>query len=92
MRRWPWLLVVLLTASIAQAAPGDVHLALGNPSAAEADAKNPDLENHLMVKDQFALSYNSKKGTPNWVSYRLKKSDMGRAPSSSWRRLCLLMR
>jgi endonuclease G len=62
--------------------PGDVHLALGNPSAAKHDPDNPDPANFLMVKDQYALSYNSKRGTPNWVSYRLRREDMGRAERS----------
>lgn len=61
---------------------GDVHLALGNPSGTSADSKDADPIDHLMVKDQFVLSYNAKKGTPNWVSYRLRKSDMGRAARS----------
>jgi endonuclease G, mitochondrial len=61
---------------------GDVHLALGNPSAAKHEPQNPDRTNFLMVKDQYALSYNDKKGTPNWVSYRLERKDMGRAARS----------
>src|SRR4051812_32039008 len=74
------LLTLFLTQAYPlQAAPGDEHLALGNPSKAEANAKSPDPFDYLMVKPQFALSYNSKKGTPNWVSYRLRKSDMGKA-------------
>src|SRR5262245_61848822 len=73
-------LLLLVFSSPAWAQRGDIHLALGNPSNAQADAKTPDPENYLIVKDQFALSYNSKKGTPNWVSYRLRKSDMGKAP------------
>src|SRR5262245_14117354 len=65
-------------AKVPAAASGDIHLALGNPSQAKSDAADP--ANYLMVKPQFALSYNNKRGTPNWVSYYLKKSDMGRAP------------
>lgn len=61
---------------VAQA--GDIHLALGNPSQAKHDADDPN--NYLMIKPQFALSYNNKRGTPNWVSYYLKRADMGRAP------------
>ncbi len=61
---------------------GDVHLALGNPSGAVHDPAAPDPSNYLMVKEEFALSYNSKLGTPNWVSYRLHKADMGRAQRS----------
>lgn len=81
------LVLAILTATAVRADEkarlGDVHLALGNPSGAKADAKNPDHFDYLMVKDQYALSYNSKKGTPNWVSYRLRKGDMGRAARSA---------
>lgn len=73
-----FLLLIAVTSPLA-AAPGDVHLLLGNPSNAKADRDNPDPTNFLMVKDQFALSYNSKKGIPNWVSYRLQRRDTGRA-------------
>lgn len=60
------------------AAPTSIHLALGNPSQAKADPA--DRTNFLMIKPQFALSYNDRLGTPNWVSYSLKRADMGRAP------------
>lgn len=73
------LALVFLLQPAARAEPGDEHLIMGNPSKAVADAARPDPENYLMVKPQFALSYNSRKGTPNWVSYRLRKSDMGKA-------------
>lgn len=59
-------------------AQGSVHLVLGNPSAAREDAR--DKNNYLMVKKQFALSYNNSKGTPNWVSWRLVRGDLGDAP------------
>lgn len=67
---------------LAKPKPGDVHLALGKPSPAKADPKNPDPFDYLMVKEQYALSYNSKRGGPNWVSYQLQRKDMGRAPRS----------
>jgi endonuclease G len=76
------LAVAPLRAEEPKSKPGDVHLALGNPSSASADSKNPDPIDYLVVKDEYALSYNSKKGTPNWVSYRLRKGDMGRAARS----------
>lgn len=63
-----------------EGAPGDVHLALGNPSGAVHDPQRPNPADFLMVKDQFALSYDSRRGIPNWVSYRLRRTDMGRAP------------
>ncbi|MDJ0618462.1 MAG: DNA/RNA non-specific endonuclease [Calothrix sp. MO_192.B10] len=53
--------------------PGNVHLRLGNPSG--ANASNPN--NYLMIKSQYALSYNRDKGIPNWVSWQLNKSWLG---------------
>jgi endonuclease G len=53
------------------------HLALGNPSGATDDPSNSD--NFLMRKPYFALSYNNRKGTPNWVSWRVQASDLGTA-------------
>ncbi len=50
-----------------------VHLTLGNPSG--ASISNPD--NYLMIKPQYALSYNRSKGTANWVSWQLNSSWLG---------------
>ena len=52
--------------------PADVHMKFGNPSAAVPDSRVPD--NYLMVKPQYALSYNSDMGRPNWVSWHLTGS------------------
>src|SRR2546421_653907 len=68
--------LLLLPAVMAQGQDGNVHLIMGNPSNAKHDSNSPD--NYLMIKPQFAVSYNDKKGTPNWVSYRLVKSDFGK--------------
>ena len=51
------------------------HLTLGNPSKATDSAGNKN--NFLLVKPQFALSYNNLRGAPNWVSWHLEKSDIG---------------
>jgi endonuclease G, mitochondrial len=56
-----------------------VHLTLGNPSNASTVEPN----NYLMVKKQYALSYNRDKGIPNWVSWELNKSWLGDAPRSN---------
>jgi endonuclease G len=56
----------------------EIHLALGNPSGATADAT--DRENYLLSKPYYALSYNEPKGIPNWVSWCLRWRDLGRAP------------
>ncbi len=59
-----------------------IHLALGNPSGATDDAANAD--NFLMRKPHYALSYNNAKGTPNWVSWCLQESDIGRVPRAQF--------
>ena len=45
------------------------HLVMGNPSGAVTDVNIP--LNYLMMKPQYALSYNNDKGTPNWTSWHL---------------------
>ncbi len=50
-------------------ASAQVHLTMGNPSQA---ATQPD--NFLLLKPQYALSYNASKGIPNWVSWQLNQS------------------
>ncbi len=57
------------------------HLALGNPSAAEADPRFAD--NYLMQRPQFALAYNRDAGIPNWVSWHLAAQDLGAAERSN---------
>lgn len=53
-------IALLLTASLVKSQTdrnfGSVHLILGNPSGATQDASNAD--NFLMLKPQYALSYN----------------------------------
>ncbi len=58
--------------------PGSVHLALGNPSNAEASIAHP--ENYLIERPQYALSYNRDRGIPNWVSWQLNAGWLGDLP------------
>ena len=79
------LVVLLLTAfstvgalplgSITPQEPVSIHLTLGNPTGATDSTSNKD--NFLMVKPQYALSFNNTKGGPNWVSWHLQASDIG---------------
>jgi endonuclease G, mitochondrial len=57
------------------------HLLLGNPSSATPTKLTPD--NYLMVKNQYALSYNQSKGTANWVAWQLNKTWLGDAERQS---------
>lgn len=54
------------------------HLAMGNPSAAITSTAN--FTNYLMLKNEYALSYNRDRGTPNWVSWYAGSSWLGSAP------------
>lgn len=58
------------------------NLKMGNPSAAQADpgVKN----NYLLDRTYFASSYDNARGTPNWVSWRLSKEDLGHAPRDNF--------
>ena len=58
--------------------PPSVHLEMGNPSNAVVDLSQPN--NYLMEKPSFSLSYNSDKGTPNWVSWHLESAWTGSLP------------
>ena len=46
--------------------PPEVHILMGNPSNAD---QQPD--NYLMVKPEYALSYNRAAGIANWASWHL---------------------
>jgi endonuclease G len=53
------------------------NLVLGNPSNAASSVAS--IDNYLMVKPQYVLSYNSKTNTANWVSWQLNRSWIGTA-------------
>ncbi len=54
-----------------------VFLSLGNPSNASGSGSAPNRDNYLIVNTAYALSYNSGKGTANWVAWRIAESDFG---------------
>ena len=51
------------------------HLKFGNPSDAAPRLDLPN--NFLMIKPQFALSYNRDRGSANWVSWQLNEDWLG---------------
>lgn len=54
------------------------HMVMGNPSNATTNVA--DSTNFLMMKIQYALSYNDSRGTPNWTSWHLDSTWRGSAP------------
>jgi len=70
--------VPAVSTTLAEEKLSQPHLRFGNPSNATEDKSNKD--NYLIKGDYYALSYNNKLGTPNWVSWRLVKADLGDAP------------
>lgn len=53
----------------------DNNMAMGNPSGA-----NTSYSNYLINKSQYSMSYNSYRGTPNWVSWHLSSAWLGSTP------------
>jgi len=65
--------------SFSQINPGsstDKNMALGNPSNAKPDTTMSD--NYLIVKQQYTLSYNNLKHIPNWVSWHVDSTNIGK--------------
>jgi endonuclease G len=52
------------------------HLLLGNPS--DAQPCMVLVNNYLIDRTYYVASYNSQRGTPNWVSWHLDANDLGK--------------
>jgi hypothetical protein len=55
---------------------GNRNVRFGLPAPAGKDPEK-DREASLIERPQYVLSYNAKTRTPNWVSWELKKDDIG---------------
>jgi endonuclease G, mitochondrial len=71
-------LTVLLAVASAVAQETNPNIRFGMPAPAKTDPESR--EAFLIVRPQYVLSYNAKTRTPNWVSWRLRKEDIGNTP------------
>lgn len=62
------------TAAATIHAPGSPHLALGTPVDADPS------DDHVILRRQYALSYNANRNGPNWAAWRLVAADYGGQP------------
>jgi endonuclease G len=70
------LLALALTAAPLVAQETNPNVRFGMPGPASKEQR----EAYLIARPQYVLSYNAKTRTPNWVCWRLMKSDIGRVP------------
>jgi len=56
----------------------DNYLTMGNPSGAVTNVSQAN--NYLLVKPEYAMSYNNSRGSCNWVSWRVGITDLGSVP------------
>jgi endonuclease G, mitochondrial len=59
-----------------------VNVRFGMPSPARTNAAYRD--DYLIERPQYVLSYNADRRTPNWVSWRLHKSDIGHSARAAF--------
>ena len=80
MRKYSWVLVLVVFVygcrfGSSVSPQMSVHLTLGNPT--NARPSDTESDNYLLIKPQYALSYNESKGYPNWVSWELSRDWIG---------------
>jgi len=75
-------IIIIIWSHFSPAQQPTPDLVLGNPSQAIASLSAPN--NYLLVKPEYALSYNNGEGTPNWVEWELNWRDIGREPRSNY--------
>lgn len=69
------LAILLLVAIVSSVLAQTKQLVLGNPSKATSNPRKTT--NYLVIHNGFILSYNRRRGTPNWVAWHLSASDLG---------------
>ena len=73
----PLLFALLALAPLWSAEELNRNIRFGMPSPAKADPEQR--EDYLIARPQYVLSYNAETRRPNWVSWCLRRSDIGKA-------------
>jgi endonuclease G, mitochondrial len=71
------LLLISSLQTVAAQESTNQNVRFGLPSTAKADPSCR--EDYLIERPQYSLSYNAKTRTPNWVSWCLRKGDIGKS-------------
>jgi endonuclease G len=71
------VVALLLAVTPLAAQEPSANVRFGLPSPVKADPKQR--EDYLIERPQYTLSYNAETRRPNWVSWRLRKEDIGKA-------------
>ncbi len=70
--------ITVNAASLQNPVSDNDHMLFGNPGNAATVADS--INNYLMRKSYYALSYSRDRGIPNWVSWHLYSPDLGSTP------------
>jgi endonuclease G, mitochondrial len=73
----PLLFALLALAPLFSSEEHNRNIRFGMPSPAKAAPEQR--ENYLIARPQYVLSYNAETRRPNWVSWCLRRSDIGKA-------------
>lgn len=71
------LLACLVIALPIQAQEVNRNIRFGMPKQNAKAVNDPKIEDHVITREQYVLSFNGKLNTPNWVSWQLVPADIG---------------
>ncbi len=78
MNQYLLIILLLFVSGCQSLLTGNIHLKYGNPSQASIN----NINNYLLEKPQYAVSYNCQNGTANWVSWKLDRTWLGNTERS----------
>ncbi|MSU80341.1 MAG: DNA/RNA non-specific endonuclease [Gemmataceae bacterium] len=83
LRSFLLLAILALPVTVVAQPKTNRNIAGGMPTKIQPFA-NPTVEDFVIKREQYVLSFNGKKNIPNWVSWNLTKADIGNASRGSF--------